>query len=1699
MMDARGQPRRTPPATTGGAGFHFEDRVGAWFAAALLAGRQPLGPRFGTLARIRFQTERALDDIEVTSESDPERRWAASIKRFDMLSGASLREDFVSGAWQELTLDAFDADSDFVGFASGPVAPGNRRSVEKLIAAAGTDTPDGLAARINEAGLFNSTDREIWDSAKPAAGVVPPDKVDAAPARLLERLIALDLDFEAGNSARVAEALEWSRDALEPGQQATPEDLWQALCHRVAQVRPTGGSLDWNSLRRALPQFAFRLRPDAAPDWELLDRHTADSLASVRDELGGGLHLPRNEAWARLAELPPDSPLAFLTGPSGCGKTALAKRWVRAAGHRALWLTARHLEAGLAAFSSGLGLRLRVERALGLSEQPLRVVVDGLDRSLQGEEFPATAALARLAAQSDGNLQVLVTAQQLALEAVTLQLTERNAPVAVSPISIGNFDDRDVRLVMEERPRLGALAVEGELQSVLRRPKLLQVVLTALDHTAAEAIGPLNDEADVADLWWERLVPGADKQTARRELLLGLAARQADELVEATPAGELAALAVHADAADALRRDGILGEDTHRFAFEHDLFGDWSRFERLRAREDALPLIVEKSALPPWQRAIRLYALSVLQREGIDTWRRQHARLPTEGHLGADLYLDAPLFAPNADEFLAALWPTLADDNGRLLNRFLARFRHVATLPDPRGAQIFPDAPAIAASFAARWRIPIIAIWRPVLRLLSAHIEEVVDLATVQVAEVFDLWLRSTPRGFELRQAAAQNALALGRALTSDEFSNAYFDRGTGTRLWRAVLAAGGQDPEALADLCEALLATDNEAQQGENEGRVPMTQRRGRHWRRASELRKALLEPDVLIPLIETDPQRAQRVLVAGSITPPRPGHGWLFDLRDRLGITDEPHWLGPVPEHGPFRAFLQLAPNEALEAIIKLAEHATGHWREPAIGDGDADEGLSENEADEGFEIYRGGEWVRLVGDSDVMHWHRGNTFVPVVLASALMAAEAHLYRMLDEGKDVTEPIERILLSHSLALTGLLVSVACYKPELLAGPLRPLATSAGLLLADLHYKAEPHTDLLIPMWGEQVFADRMHEWHTMPHRERDLCWYVMSYVFNDGPLAEDVAVARIHWLETNRERWRHLAAQMDPANYELVDLGGGRQAWQYAIPAELRAEVESSNEEVAAASFWLAGPGRWRRLIDERVRPADEELDQLWNQWHAWLEKVEPEHDSPVGIRSRADVECGIAAFFVLCGYDWLFRHEDKLSWCREALLSPFADPPRRREFDTDRTPSAGSWDGFAADAIPTLWAQAPEDPELRAAAAALAVHSHYDTVGRLFDAVEKQSALKDDLLRLERLALQWARYAAWRSEKHRRKHFEDYPDFDGPRASDLPDVETPTRQAYEAFRSGELEPELPSFRAFLAETPDGMIGRRATRRPQLVQSINLEYFWAAFRHLLRMPDEPDQDERARRIRFASEFASSYAEGLAAGEGDDEVDGHPYDVERWLLEALGRLTVSVSLDSARAIWQPLVARGIAADDWLEIYLRAIWRATLAPEHLPPTAAPLLKDLLSFATSSHAWSSSRWRPCDCETSIAALDGYTAAAFRPEHADLIRALQPEWSAWVEPRANNYGYARSLAAFLKRPAAEPVLEAALGWLAHREREGGRVDHQLDEQLEELLLYLAASHEDLFRRQDETGAAARALLAALTARLRPVALELTSRFS
>src|SRR6266700_8061033 len=156
-----------PVKNLSGGGFAFEDRVGAWVAAAMLAGATLLDAGQGPPTRIDFQVDAdgwRLDDLLV---SFVDARWCASIKSYAQIDAGKATPDFVTRAWEEIlgaSGSGFDPSVDLLGMVTAPIDAKSLGDVHDLIQLARSQEPENLAARIRKPGYKGKRQRTLWDS-----------------------------------------------------------------------------------------------------------------------------------------------------------------------------------------------------------------------------------------------------------------------------------------------------------------------------------------------------------------------------------------------------------------------------------------------------------------------------------------------------------------------------------------------------------------------------------------------------------------------------------------------------------------------------------------------------------------------------------------------------------------------------------------------------------------------------------------------------------------------------------------------------------------------------------------------------------------------------------------------------------------------------------------------------------------------------------------------------------------------------------------------------------------------------------------------------------------------------------------------------------------------------------------------------------------------------------------------------------------------------------------------------------------------------------------------------------------------------------------------------------------------------------------------------------------------------------------------
>lgn len=1703
-------PAAGPTKNSGGGGFAFEDKFGAALIASMISGEPPLALGLPVPSRLDFQVASEgwrLDDVLMSfGSARGQVRCACSVKSFDMLRGGKAPADLVRQAWTHILEpsliadEPFDPEKDLFGMVMAPPsAQGRWDDLQGLITDA-RDQDSGDLARRSSRGPYSAAKQKLFRSfaCPPDLAVKHGVDIETSPGSLLRRLVTLRYDFQDSSSTDEVQALLRCRRALEPGQPLGEQELWEALRAWVAETRSHGGQVSWpRIIERLGGRFRFALRQDVAPDWALLKRAHTAAVAGVPDSLGNQVHLDRARERAKLDEAVADGSIGIALGPSGCGKSALAKAWVKDKPY-GLFIPARSLKQGLAAFAKVLGVGTDLSELLRLAPGEVHIVIDGLDRAFDASTFDAAAAILRAARGIGPRVHVIVPCQTAEWARVGQSLAEANAGGTYTQVEIGELDLQDLAQVYKAFPQLRAIATEARLSSALRRPKILDLLIQFRGQIAG--ISGSTDEAEIARWAWDRLARGTGPNGTSRALLLNdLACHQGDRLQAVTALDELSNGALLASQAEDLRRDGVLHIEDIWARFEHDLFGDWARYAVLRRHDADLAQFLEnRVTLPPWHRAIRLHALAKLRESGgPQSWANELRRVAGREHgLVGDLFLEAPLYADDPKAALEALWPRLIADKGVLLNRLLGRFLHVATYPDPSRVALFEGGdPQMEAYAATQGRLPAWPLWLPVLEVLHEHRAEAIEVAKYRVAEVVGLWLqRSGPR-WPLRAEAADIALEVGEALVADLLRGVWYQDDADEVIWRNVILAGGERPDDVAALVERALGTAvDETLEDDLDVDFAVdldnADETGLSGADQTALRKVLLDTDALHPMMGALPEKAAQLLVRGSIGRRRPRRRGLYDggsgafrmPGQTTDITDAPRWLAVTPLHGQYRVFLQMAPKEGIDTILQIVDHATSAWATAVVG-----------EAEDAPTIELGlqdkSTWT---GDVNVLFWRRGDSDSKV-LTAALMALEHWLYARADSADGVDEVVDELLnRSRSLAVLGVLVELACRNPEMLDGPLKVLMTSPDLLVADRNGKLTGGfhgLSAIDPTWGEQAL-----KWHQLEHRSRKLedlaLWKAISTREDD----DFFAAVRTMWLsraEQHDDSWLaldFLAAKFDPANYTAVEDDQGSR-FEYKHPPHLKATVEAEALRMRADSFWLQFPMHCQRILDSGSEPlADEALEQLWAETHQCLGDDDVREAEARSIHSLADAECGLAAVVVARGRNWLSQRPDREAWCRDAMVRAVEQPPAPSPHDTDANVVTYRWDVFCARALPLLWAADVTDPELRHAIARLALDRHAVTIARLFaSAASVREQLGADFGRLQRLAMEW-------SKRRMAQRYVDRIARDEP---------IPVDEALlGSFVSGLLEPELPAgwpeeAYSVPAREPAGCSGRRKPPRP--VFAMDLEWFRASLEWLPALDAAHTEGERQQWLRLWTDVARLLGRRLELEE--DEEAQLPYEHEIWALRRLARQVLATQNgEEARTLWEPVVQAGPAGGYWVEVLLQEFFSCGLGEDH--PRFLVRWREIVDYVDGSERWRRFGRYADRVDSALLGVDDLALRfLWEDRHQPLVESMRACYARWAPSRLINGWLARRFAWFLAKPAAQPLVEDGLLWLrdAAAKRTRSYDDDDLDEAISELLVHVDKHHPGVLRGQTEAGHAARDLLHALAAKQLPIALELVRRLA
>jgi hypothetical protein len=1424
---------------------------------------------------------------------------------------------------------------------------------------------------------------------------------------------------------------------------------------------------DAEAIRQVLDDFQLKDFPNPQKDWARLLEQSRENLVSVPDQIGNTVFLLRQVELEAIETAFETSKVVVLLGTSGCGKTVIAKSWAEKelSSSQVIWWNARSLDVSdFQSFQSRLGLSHPLRELLATAPAPRAyVVIDGLERIFSEFAFQNLSVLIQALQLNfeTSPWRILIPCQLEEWNRVQLQLARANNSTAkwrIVQVKEPSIDD--LTPVWKTFPALGRLRYQPQLQSLLLKPKVLDLLATKLSLGGSVDTTRWVGESNLIEWFWETEVCKQPNARVRAGFLKTLGEKQADDLESETPTDSFNDLAQ----VDSLISDRFCQEREERLSFYHDLYGDWARQRVLLGKANNLCEYLEpRISSPLWHRAVRLYGLHLLEKnEDTTQWRSAFVALENASQLTQDLLLEAAIFAADPLPLLERLWSDLAANEGLLLRRLLGRFLHVATLPNPMIREILGlDSEARAATID---RIPYWPYWLPMLRFLHKHLEDVIELAPKQVAEIADAWLWRGGRNAPLRRETAELVLTQADQILHNKQEKwiGATDKNLSEIVYHAALAGIYELPDRVAALAlKASARRESSSQISQSSDSAEYLPKRvvidyrplfepyevelpppwpdGPCQRVDSEFQKTCLETATLYPLILSNPSLAREILLALLIKEPVAldcfrSHSF---IDDKLETAKVQAWdyKPPFYNRGPFLFFLQSQPREGLETILRLVNFATERW---------AARKQEDNQTLPEVQINLPSRECRWIGDYTVYYWFRNHHSCPKPVVIALMALEKWLYDEIDSNREIEQVVEFILQqSHSIAFAGLLNTLGSKEPKLFWKSLKPFLGVPEFHRWELLHRHDLDVgswNVDSDWWGEgEESIKRAREWHSLSHREQGLDFWANILFLNEPEFRSFFNEVRSNWIaklqtvqdlneptnlseelktryEVSKEFLERLIAEYEIGNYSLENHPNHGEVWRFNPPENLIARREEYSKANDAKQLLLLFPVQCFQILDKGQPLPENALPEFWDILQK-ISKLLPPPDPDSTHNKIEDAVCGGAAVLLKLHRNWLQQNPDKEEWCITQIVKTIFNPQQPRGFDLPDSLISWNWEAFCASIIPVLWAESPDSPILRQCVIRLALAYHYETVKILFSsAANYRSTLGGSFKQLQHFILRWAAIR-WKRDY---SLSEDDPNFN---------IEVWVQQEAEAF----IQKTTASTMLLLEEVAIQETPRVSTTDTSFSRSkekhspgIDLSLIQSAYAWIPALEAATSKVERAEWLAFwKSALGCTLRMYGVETEDEEKFKIEPFwKWDEWIIEHIIPLILQLHItENSKEFWQPILNLGRRASFLVERFLNEWFRHGLKSEPASERFIREWRAMIVFVFSSPHWSRNSFYLEEAWCNLMGFSEFVYDMWNEAQKPTVRRMHDLYECWahqhlIEPRC-----AVKFIIFLKQPAAE----------------------------------------------------------------------------
>jgi hypothetical protein len=1722
--------------STAGPGFDFEDHIGAYLLLQMLMGEALPGSSNAIGSRLQTQTKAlgwAIDDLLVTSERTAETRHqlAVSCKSNTQVSGSGLPKDFVLAAWDQWSRSdkgPMKRDRDSLMLATR----GRHDAFDKLwadIKLWSTGDPATALARIDETARHKKVFANIKGPIKKQNRGVRDEDLIA----FIRHLVVMPTDFHLADSEHRRQAIGRLRGLLRGRAPSQGEKLWDALVASVRSARLGGGTVERATLIESLArQFDLNDAPNYEPSWRALVSATATYKSNIDSALPNAFQIDRQSEIDELSALLARESVAVLHGEAGSGKSALLKATLdnRFADWRQVWLGPDQLSVMLSDVERAkLGLAHPLADVLRASSKPNNVLVIDSAERLTRQVQAGARDLVTAVTSGASPWHVILIGQTEAWTEGTLQTIANRTDPPNHEVKL--IPAEDVQAALRSTNGLGWASTHDEIVAVLRNLRTLAWVLEAESRFRPQDAEALASYQAIADRLWQYWT---GRKVKLQNLLIRLGEREAN-FEHSFAVSEL-------DPTDAAALDDrppqtpVRINGRNRIEFQHDLAAEWARFQRLKEIADHPEQCASYAAHPLWLGALRMLGGFLLREKVGDrsAWDVALEKLESQqATAAADILLDALCLDPLAETFLTARVDLLLKDHGRLLNRLLARFQHIATAPS---GVTDPLDPTYALYFESQFRFPIVARWPPTARFLHRHRERIAQLTSPPVAQLCAKWLTALPATFSgealpLRREFADVALAAARALQlATKKKEIIFVGDFGKAIYPAALAAATDLPDAVsvwalemaqrrplnADL-KAQIAEHRRRKAEEHQEKLRTDPAYRKKFQRREhfptsipsgrklppwplgpaghvdqEFAECCTNSGGLMPLMKVRPDVAAEVLLATLIEgSPEEQYGTSrFD--EGFGLQFDRESYPTAYWKSPFFSFLQINRETALVTLIKLVNFCTGRWAaewRKAFSGSPPSVILHLPDGERAF-----------LGDTMMFCWSQSNSMHAGQLNSSLAALERYLTMALDAGVDIEPVLQQILLTGaSAAFLGVLSNIGKYRPQLFKDIFRPLVTNRRIYeWDDERLKALPYA--FVAQWaqqGEFVF-NMARDWHHAPYRQKSMREVVKDVARSDAGFAAHVNDATAQWqLPSDRKRAleiRILAAQLDSRNYT----SGADGAEEFTWPQDLASDVQAFQNEKASVLQILQLPARCLQFLGSDASLNEQSAERLT----AMLDTIEAETELEEEFKAQARIAA--AAALLARGSAWLDAHQAIRQRCQtilDAVLN--AIPDTIDELRASRLERAGILQ-FVAHAVFARWIETGT-AEAQTTLLKIITSGDAAAVRTIFDlAHARRSQLRERWRRLLFLGLLWS--ALWMLT---------------PRYGDRPDEEVRWCRWLARFRNLPIDGVATDAEQIdplgiaqrLEKLERGRWRREFERRdgwrgppPDECRTAGLawDFLEAALGWLFWESDQPNplwsdaaefQSQRELILRLWA-FETWLNHRPRPDHDDDPV---PSQLAHKVIQTIVKMIAKAPAEDARPLWEPVLSLG-AAGHYSVGHFISCW--FFEAYRLDPIEfAALWRLMIEYALAAPEWAGGKpWYYG--QQLLRQMLGFGSTAILDHNAafqDIAQQMSDYYERWArENLAREEDNITALSLFLASATGRPLRLNALRWLQEAVTpESSWYRAAMGNALLELLNVMLIQDLDALRADSGARDAFLALTALLVTKQVPAALALQER--